>query len=80
MQLTTEILTDYLLKDHNIQSSELTETTPLFSSGLLDSFSMVEIVTFVEKAAGIKIRAVDLTLDNFDSIDHILRFIESIRK
>ena len=51
--------------------------TPLFSSGALDSVAMLSLIALVEEAAGIEIHAEDVTLDNFDSVERILRFAES---
>jgi acyl carrier protein len=51
--------------------------TALFSSGLLDSVSMVNLLAFFEQASGLNVRAEDVTLDNFDTPARILRFAEA---
>lgn len=51
--------------------------TLLFSSGVLDSFVMIDLLTFVESAAGIRFGPTDVTLDNLDSLNRILGFVES---
>lgn len=51
--------------------------TPLFSSGALDSVAMLSLIALVEESAGIEIHAEDVTLDNFDSVERIVRFAES---
>lgn len=50
----------------------------LFSSRIVDSFALVTIIMELEKRAGIKIAADDVTLENFDSINQILAFVERI--
>lgn len=65
----------FLSDELNLQESDLGLETSLFSSGLLDSFSMIELVTFLEKSAGIRIRPTELTLENFDSIVRIQEFL-----
>lgn len=50
----------------------------LFSSGLLDSVSMVNLLAFIEEATGTAIRGEDVTLENFDTPARILRFAEAI--
>lgn len=65
---------EFLLRSYRITPSELNDTTALFSSGLLDSFAMVELVSFTEEKFGKKVRARDLTIDNFDSIERIERY------
>ncbi len=58
-------------------NAEATLDTPLFSSGALDSVAMLSLIALVEEAAGIEIRAEDVTLDNFDSVGRIVRFAEA---
>ncbi|HSE98090.1 MAG TPA: acyl carrier protein [Blastocatellia bacterium] len=48
----------------------------LFVSGVLDSFSLVELVTLIESECGIKIDDADLRPENFDSISKVSAFIE----
>jgi acyl carrier protein len=51
--------------------------TPLFSSGLIDSFSLATLILAVEEKAGVKLDPLDVTLDNLDSIERILRFLST---
>ena len=48
----------------------------LFMSGVLDSFSLVELVTLIESECGIKVDDADLRPENFDSISKVSSFIE----
>jgi len=50
------------------------DDTQLFSRGLIDSLNVVELVTFVEEELGRQIPPVDITIENFDSINRIVRF------
>jgi acyl carrier protein len=43
-------------------------TTPLFTSGLLDSLKILDVICFVESALGITIPDRRVTLDNFKSV------------
>jgi acyl carrier protein len=52
--------------------------TPLFSGGLLDSLSVLELVTLVEKETGKPIPPEEITLENFDTMNKISQFIESL--
>ena len=49
---------------------------PLFSSGIVDSFTPITLMTFLESQCGFRIGPMEVTLDNFDSIERILRFAE----
>lgn len=49
--------------------------TPLFSAGILDSFNLLELIVFIEKAEGIKVKPTEVKLENLDSLDRMLQFI-----
>ena len=54
------------------------DDTGLFSGGLLDSLSVMDLVGFVEGEIGCAIPPKDITFENFDSIDRIVRFSVSL--
>lgn len=62
------------IRDCSGLNGEATLDTPLFSSGALDSVAMLNLLSFVEEAGGIVIRADEVTLENFDNAARILRF------
>jgi len=76
MPLTREGLLNYLEVKMGVDVSGVDEATPLFSSSLLDSFSMVDLIMFIEQQAGFRMDALDITLENLDSIGNILRLVE----
>jgi acyl carrier protein len=53
--------------------------TPLLSSGLVDSYHLVELLVALEEAYGIHIESADAGADNFNTPRDILRFIEGSR-
>jgi acyl carrier protein len=55
----------------------LTETTPLFTSGLLDSIASLQLVTFLESEFGIKVAAHEVVPDNLNTLTSIAGFIRS---
>ena len=78
MALTRESLIEYMEQEHGVDPSQIeSDDTELFSSGLLDSFSMVDMLTFIEDSASIKISTGDVNLDNLDSVGKILAFVGS---
>jgi acyl carrier protein len=77
MTLTREMLLDYLSTNMGVDTNEIDDDTLLFSSMLLDSFSMIDLIMFIEKEANIKVKPTEVNLDNLDSIGRIFRFIES---
>lgn len=50
----------------------------LFRAGVLDSFSLVDFVTLIEKEYGITIDDNDLRPENFDTIAKIETFIDKV--
>ncbi len=76
MALTHDSLLDYLGSRMGVDTGQINDATPLFSSSILDSFSIVDLIMFVETEAGIHMDTWDVTLDNLDSIERILRYAE----
>jgi acyl carrier protein len=67
---------DFLAGSLNVDRAAVS-TENLFSSGLLDSLAMLQLIGFLEKSSGIRIRAEDVTLENFDTVAGIMRYLES---
>ena len=77
MALAREDLIEYLAKKGRVDQAKIEDSTPLFSSGLIDSFAMVDMLVFLEKHTGTKMGPEDIDLDNLDSVERILRFAAS---
>ena len=77
MALDRENLRRYLHEKQGLELEDFEDDTLLFSSGLIDSFSMVTLIMFIEDTGGLRVHPADVTLDNFDSIDRILAFVEA---
>lgn len=76
MKLTKEELTGYLNDSLGLDCDEIDDAAPLFSSGLIDSFALVSLIVFIENKCGIKVQPMEVNLDNMDSVERILRFVE----
>jgi acyl carrier protein len=72
--LNEEGLRDFLRNKLRVDDSQVRKDSALFSTGLIDSFALVTLLAYIEKAAGVRIAPTDVTLDNFDSIERILEF------
>jgi acyl carrier protein/D-alanine--poly(phosphoribitol) ligase subunit 2 len=55
---------------------EITEETPLISSGIVDSFSMVSLKTFLEKKYKIQIPDAQATPESFDTVNKIIELVK----
>lgn len=71
--LTEKISTDILQQpNRNIKPDE-----PLISSGLIDSFNLVDLALLIEEIFGVHIEDYELNADNFDTIEELAAFIKS---
>ena len=75
--LQSQSLIDYICELSDLSEADIEFDTALFSSSLLDSFHMVELVSFIEEEFEIKFRALDLNMSNIDSISAILTYVQS---
>jgi acyl carrier protein len=51
----------------------------LISSGMIDSFSLMDLALFVEDTYGVRIEDTELNADAFDSLNQLAALIESRR-
>jgi acyl carrier protein len=65
----------YLLERLPGGAPELTPGTPLVSSGRLDSFAIVELVAFIEREYGVRLRDEDVVPASFETLEDIGRMI-----
>ena len=75
MSLTYQNLHDFLVEELNIDATDITPDTLLFSSGLVDSFALVTLMTYIENETGHMIAPGDVKLENFDSLSRILEYL-----
>ena len=77
MNITREMLMDYLNESFGLEKEQLDDTTALFSDGLLDSFSVADLLMFIEDKGEFVVEPEEITFDNLDSISKILAFSEA---
>jgi acyl carrier protein len=51
----------------------------LISSGMIDSFSLMDLALFVEDTYGVRIEDTELNAESFDSLNQLSSLIESRR-
>lgn len=64
---------EYVDEDDDI---EVDESTPLISSGIVDSFSMVSLKAFLERKYSITIPDAEATPEAFDTVESIVELVE----
>lgn len=80
MSLSIESLREFMEFDLGVDVADLTPASPLFSSGLIDSFALISLMTYIETAESIRISPSDVTLENLDSIERILGYAARCRE
>ncbi len=50
---------------------------PLISSGLVDSFSLMDVALFVEDTYGVRIEDTELNADVFDTLQQLAALVQS---
>ena len=82
MDSAKQVIIDYVKKEFLDEDSdvEVTENTPLISSGIVDSFSMVSLKTFLEKKYKISIPDDKATPEAFDSVNKIMDLLKEFVK
>lgn len=75
--ISSESISAFLREDLDIDTSEISKDSALFSSGIIDSFSLISLMAFIEDTGSVRINPAEVTIDNLDSIEKILRFVKS---
>jgi acyl carrier protein len=70
---------EYVLKEFlpGENPSELTDSTPLITGGILDSLATLKLVVFLEERFHIKIQAHETMVDYLDTISDIAQLVDS---
>ncbi len=58
---------------------EIAPDEPLISSGMVDSFSLVDLALYVEDAFGVRIDDTELNAQTFDTLQQLTGLIEARR-
>jgi acyl carrier protein len=76
-----QLIIDYVKREYLDEDSpqEVTESTRLISSGIVDSFSMVSLKMFLEKKFQIKIPDDKATPEVFDSVNNIMTLLKEFK-
>ena len=77
-----KIIRDYVTKEYLEEDDDrtITDTTPLISGGIVDSFSMVSLKRFLERKYSIQIPDADASPENFDSVNKIAALVTRFKK
>jgi acyl carrier protein len=76
MEDLKDIILNYVIEEYGDEDHVITYETPLISSGLVDSFSMVSLKRFLEVKYKISIPDEDATPEAFDSVNKVAELVK----
>ncbi|MBD3867484.1 MAG: acyl carrier protein [Acidobacteria bacterium] len=79
-EMILEYIRNEYLDDEDDEDIELNETTPLISSGIVDSFSMVSLKRFLEKKCNVSLPDDEATPEAFNTVNSILTLVQKHQK
>ena len=56
---------------------KISANEPLISSGLIDSFSLMDLALYVEDTFGVRIEDTELNANTFDNLDQLASLIQA---
>jgi len=78
MSQITDQLSSFIAKNILKQPGRVIDADEkLISSGLIDSFSLMDLALFIEDTYGVRIEDTELNADAFDSLNQLAALIES---
>jgi len=82
MEDTKQRIIDYIKKEFLEEDDEMEvkEDTPLITCGIVDSFSMVSLKTFLENKYKIQIPDAKATPEAFDTVNNIISLLQEYVK
>ena len=73
--LTAAALANFLTELRPIEG--LHDDTTLFSDGTIDSTGLIALVGYLEQTCLFEVGPADVTLENFDTINRVLAYVQS---
>jgi acyl carrier protein len=70
-----EKVKSYIHQASHVDNDKIRDESLIFREGYFDSMGFMVLITFIEEEFGIKTNDVDLTEENFESINAITDFI-----
>jgi acyl carrier protein len=68
---------DYIIKSTLANVDNIANDTLIFETGLLDSMGLLFLIEFIKEEFGVETRDEELVVENFESINNIVAFIEN---
>ena len=69
-------LIDFVCKNFLVEEDEIDLDASLIDQGIIDSFGLIEISSFLKKEFTVETAEEEMTRDNYGSIEKLVAFIE----
>lgn len=69
-----EILMNFICRNFMVEEDEFNLEESLIDQGIIDSFGLLEIATFIKKEFGVETSQDDMNRENFGSFERILLY------
>ena len=73
MSTVLEKIRGYLGDELGLDLREVSDSSPLFTSGLIDSFALIELLAFMESDMGAEIDIAELDVSQLDTIEDLAK-------
>ena len=74
-KLSVKDILEFFKREQNIKKIDL--NTSLLDANIIDSFGLIELISFLEKKGGKKIDLSKLNKENFGSINKMVKFLNN---
>lgn len=75
---SSEIIRKFIVENFLFgDSNNFEDDTDIFEKSILDSTGIIELVSFVEETFEISVPNIELVMDNFSSVNRIVKYIQS---
>ena len=78
-QARSELL-NFIVNNFMVDLEDVPLDKSLIDEGIIDSFGLVEIATFLEKAFDIKVDEEDMIRENFGSVNKLIAYVQRKRE
>lgn len=72
-----DLIKGYIIESILGDEIDIDDDTSLFDEGIVDSLGQVKLISFLEKKFNISINPGEITTENFDTVNQIVRLIEN---
>jgi acyl carrier protein len=79
MEVDSKQLKEYLLKNIIKGKKAIDDNEPLFSTGLIDSFGMLDLLFFIREEFRVNIEDYDIIDNNVNSLNDLIKIINEKR-